>query len=359
MPLEDLRKKIDTLDSQLLKLLNERADLVHEIGVVKKQQGLQIYAPEREEAVFQGLLRKNAEAQGRLPEKSVRAIYREIMSAALALEDDLRIAFLGPDGTWTHQAAISKFGGSVAYSPMESLEEVFDAVARRRADYGVVPIENTTEGAAVHTLDLFADSPLHICAQILLRIENCLMAKGPRDEIRVIFSHVAVFAQCRQWLQRHFPAADLVEVPSTTRAAEIAARTPDSGAVGGALAAQLHGLSVLETSVQDNATNATRFLVIGERTCPPTGRDRTSIMFSVRNEPGSLLRALEPFNDLHINMSRIESRPSRRRDWEYFLFVDVLGHCEEEKVKNALRSMEKHCSYVKVLGSYPATETVA
>lgn len=356
MPLDDLRKQIDTIDSELLRLLNKRADLVHEIGVVKKEQGLQIYAPEREEAVFQGLIRKNAEANGRLPEKSIRAIYREIMSAALALEDDLKIAFLGPAGTWTHQAAIGKFGASVEYAAMESLEEVFDAVARRQANYGVVPIENTAEGAAVHTLDLFADSPLHICAQMLLRIENCLMARGPREEIKTIYSNAAVFAQCRQWLQRHFPKVDLVEVPSTTRAAEIASRTPHSAALGGPLAATLHGLTVLEPCVQDSATNTTRFLVIGERTCPPTGRDRTSIMFSVRNEPGSLFHALAPFNELHINMSRIESRPSRRRDWEYFLFVDVLGHCQEEKVRTALRGLEQHCSFVKVLGSYPNFE---
>ncbi len=356
MPLEELRKKIDALDGELLRLLDQRADLVHEVGVVKKAKGLQIYAPEREEAVFQRLINKNAEAGGRLPEKSIRAIYREIMSAALALEDDLRIAFLGPEGTWTHQAAINKFGASVQYSATESLEAVFDAVARRQANYGVVPIENTSEGAAIHTLDLFADSPLHICAQILLRIENCLMASGLREDIDVIYSHAAVFAQCRLWLQKHFPKADLVEVPSTTRAAEIASRTPRSGALGGALAAQLHGLEILEASVQDSATNTTRFLVLGERTCPPTGRDRTSIMFSVRNEPGSLFHALAPFNDLHINMSRIESRPSRRRDWEYFLFVDVLGHCQEEKVATALAELGRHCSFVKVLGSYPNFE---
>jgi len=357
MALDDLRRKIDTLDSELLRLLNERADLVHEIGRIKKEQGLQIYAPEREEAVFQNLVRKNADAKGRLPERSVRAIYREIMSAALALEDDLKIAYLGPPGTWTHQAAINKFGASVEYSEMESLEEVFDAVARRRANYGVVPIENSTEGAAAHTLDLFADSPLHLCAQILLRIEHCLMATGPREEITTLYSHAAVFAQCRDWLARHFPKAELIEVPSTTRAAEIAARTPRAGALGGPLAAALHGLAVLDHAIQDSATNTTRFLVIGERTCPPTGRDRTSLMFSVRNEPGSLFHALAPFDALHINLSRIESRPNRRRDWEYFLFVDVQGHCEEEQVQTALRGLQQYCSFVKVLGSYPAVES--
>ncbi|MFN7286839.1 MAG: prephenate dehydratase [Verrucomicrobiota bacterium] len=355
MPLEDLRQKIDAIDRDLLRLLNERADLVHEVGLVKKQQGLQIYAPEREEAVFQGLFRKNADMQGRLPDSSIRAIYREIMSAALALEDDLCIAYLGPEGTWTHQAALGRFGASVRYAPLESLEQVFDAVARRTAHYGVVPVENSTEGAAVHTLDLFADSPVQICAQILLRIDNCLMSRSPADGIRDIYIHANLFAQCRHWLQRHHPQADLIEVPSTIRAAEIASRTPHAAALGGPLAAQLHGLSILSHSVQDSATNATRFLVLSDRTAPPSGRDRTSVMFSIRNEPGSLFRALAPFSNLHLNLSMIESRPSRRRDWEVFLFVDVQGHCTEDHVQKAITELQSHCTFVKVLGSYPVT----
>ena len=352
--MEDLRTRIDAIDSALLRLLNERADLVHEVGEVKKAEGLQIYAPEREEKLLMALATKNAAMGGRLPEKSVRAIYREIMSAALALEDDLKIAYLGPEGTWTHQAAVNKFGGSVTYTPCESLEAVFDSVARRRAEYGVVPIENSTEGAAVHTLDLFADSPLQICAQIFLRIEHCLMSRCPREEIRTIYSHAAVLAQCRLWLRRNFPHAELVEVASTTRAAEIAEMAPGAGVLGAALPARLHGLNILETSVQDSATNSTRFLVIGDCSCPETGKDRTSIMFSIRNEPGSLFHALAPFNASHLNMSMIESRPSRRRDWEYVLFVDVTGHHSEPALQSALEELRRHCSFVKVLGSYPA-----
>lgn len=359
MPLEDLRRKIDTIDSELLRLLNERADLVHEVGVVKKREGLQIYAPEREESLLQGLVKKNQAQNGRLPEKSVRAIYREVMSAALALEDDLKIAYLGPEGTWTHQAAISKFGASVQYSAQASFQDVFDEVARRRADYGVVPIENSTEGAVNHTLDLFADSPLRICAQILLRIENCLMANCPREEIKVFYSHPQVFGQCRNWLHKHFPGVDKVEVSSTTKAAEIAAKTPGAAALGGALAAQLYGLTILDKSIQDSATNTTRFLVLSERTCPATGNDRTSIMFSVRNEPGSLYKALTPFSEFSINMSKIESRPSKRRDWEYFFYVDVLGHCDDAKLVTALKELEQHCSFMKILGSYPNTDESA
>jgi chorismate mutase/prephenate dehydratase len=354
MSLDEIRTHIDAIDSKLLELLNERADLVHEVGVIKKKDDLEIYAPEREESLLQGLI---AKSKGRLPEKSIRAIYREIMSAALALEDNLKIAYLGPEGTWTHQAAINKFGHSVEYTPQPSFTEVFDQVARQKANYGVVPIENSTEGAVSHTLDLFADSPLKICAQILLRIENTLMAKGPREEITKLYSHPQVFGQCRSWLHQNFPTAELIEVSSTTKAASIAATEPNSAALGGQLAAELYDLTILEESIQDRATNTTRFLVLGQKTCPPTGNDRTSIMFSVTDKPGSLFDALKPFNALAINMSKIESRPSKRKDWEYFFFVDLKGHCQDEKIVTALKELGQHCSFVKILGSYPDMES--
>jgi len=352
--LDELRRQIDALDVDLLNLLSKRADLVHEVGRIKKEHGLQIYAPDREEALLGKLVKMN---RGRLPEPSIRAIYREIMSAALALEEDLEIAYLGPEGTWTHQAAIKKFGHSVQYTPNASFAEVFDLVARRRADYGVVPIENSTEGAVSHTLDLFVDSPLRICAQILLRIENDLLAAIPRSEIKSLYSHPQVFGQCRSWILRNFPEADLVEVSSTTKAAHLARRHAAEGAaaLGGRLAAELAGLEVLEESIQDRATNTTRFLVIGEKTCPPTGHDRTSVLFAVHDRPGSLVAALKAFDAFHINMSKIESRPSRQRDWEYIFYVDLAGHCEDPQVASALVELEKHCSLVKILGSYPDT----
>ncbi|MCB1064165.1 MAG: prephenate dehydratase [Verrucomicrobiae bacterium] len=352
MTLEELRQKIDKIDTDLLRLLNERSDIVHEVGLLKKREGLAIYAPEREDALLKSLIAKSA---GRLPEKSIRAIYREIMSAALALEEDLKIAYLGPPGTWTHQASISKFGNSVEYLPQPNLADVFDQVTRQLADYGVVPIENSTEGAVTHTLDLFADSPLKICAQIFMPIENNLMAKCARDEIKVFYSHPQVFAQCRHWLGLHFNTIPLVETTSTAAAAEIAAEEPGAAVLGGALLAEMHGLTMLERSIQDLSTNTTRFLVISPRTCPPTGKDRTSLMFSVKDEPGSLHRALEPFEEFRINLSKIESRPSKRRAWEYFFFVDIAGHCEEDKLVAALGQLEKHCSFVKLLGSYPDT----
>ena len=353
MTLPEIRKHIDAIDSQLLRLLNERADLVHEVGVVKKAEGAQIYAPEREEMLLRSLAAKNAELGGRLPEKSVRAIYREIMSASLALEKDLTIAYFGPESTNTHQAARSKFGASVNYTPQVSIADVFDVVARGNADYGVVPIENSTEGAVNHTLDVFMDSDLHICAQILMRIENHLVAKIPKGEIRKLYSHPQVFGQCRNWLRMNLPSVELIEVGSTPRAAQMAASEPHAAAITGAMAAEVHGLNVLDSSIQDIAGNTTRFLVIGHSASPPTGDDRTSLMFCVQDKPGALFAALEPFNRLKISLSKIESRPSKRKAWEYFFFVDIDGHATGKNVVEALDQLQKHCTFVKILGTYP------
>ncbi len=358
MSLSDIRRKIDTLDDQLLKLLNERADLVHEVGVVKKAEGTEIYAPEREDQVFRSIIDKNQSLGGRLPERSVRAIYREIMSASLALEKDLTIAYFGPEATNTHQAARNKFGASVRYVPQVSIGDVFDVVARGNADYGVVPIENSTEGAVNHTLDMFMESELRICAQILLKIENHLIAKIPLQEIRKIYTHPQVFGQCRQWLRHNLPHVDLIEVSSTPRAAELAASEPTAAAIAGRMAAEVYGLNIIEPSIQDIPNNTTRFLVIGHTPSPPTGNDRTSLMFCVRDEPGALFHALEPFNRLKISMSKIESRPSKRKAWEYFFFADVDGHASEPKLEEALSQLEKHCNFVKILGTYPKTTAV-
>ncbi|MEM9016441.1 MAG: prephenate dehydratase [Verrucomicrobiota bacterium] len=352
MSLEELRTKIDKIDTEVIRLLNERADVVHKVGEIKKRDGLEIYAPEREEKLLRSLVAKGE--GGRLPEKSIRAIYREIMSAALALEEHLQIAYLGPPGTWTHQAAIGKFGHSVDFLPQPSFADVFDQVERQIADYGVVPIENSTEGAVTHTLDLFADSPLRIYGQVTMTIENNLMAKCLREQIVQIYSHPQIIAQCRSWLQENFREIQPVEKSSSAAAAEVAAIEPGAAVLGGSLLAEQYGLQILEPSIQDIADNTTRFLVISHKTCPPTGNDRTSIMFSVRDEPGSLVRALEPFEKFEINMSKIESRPSKRRAWEYFFFVDVAGHCEDPELADVIEQLSRHCSFVKVLGSYPA-----
>lgn len=360
VPLDDIRIKIDAIDQQLIQLFAERAELVHEVGVVKKREGLQIYAPEREDALLQKLAKMNREAGSSLPEKSIRAIYREIMSAALALEDELKIAYLGPKGSWTHQASVKKFGHSVDYLPKANFTEIFDDVARGKASYGVVPIENSTEGAVTHTLDLFVSSPLKICAQILLRIENCLMANTSRDKIKTLVSHPQVFGQCRDWIITNFPDADLVETSSTAKAAQIAVEKADEGvaAMGGMLSAELYGLNVLEKSVQDCTTNTTRFFIVGEKDCPKTGNDRTSILFALHDRPGALVNALRVFEPFGINLSKIESRPSKQKEWEYIFYADLEGHVEDENVSSAIKELESHCSLLKILGSYP-TVTVA
>jgi chorismate mutase/prephenate dehydratase len=351
--LPEIRKKIDALDERLIALLNERADFVHEIGVVKRAEKVEIYAPEREEQVLRAIAEKNRALQGRLPESAIRAIYREIMSASLALEKDLTIAYFGPEATNTHQAARNKFGASVKYVPQVSIGDVFDVVSRGNADYGVVPIENSTEGAVNHTLDMFMESDLRICAQILLKIENHLIAKIPVDEIRRIYSHPQVFGQCRQWLRHNLPHVDLIEVSSTPRAAELASTEEQTAAIAGRMAAEVYGLNVVIPSIQDIPNNTTRFLVIGRSASPPTGNDRTSIMFCIRDEPGALFHALEPFNRLKISMSKIESRPSKRKAWEYFFFCDVDGHAQESALRDALTELEKHCAFLKILGTYP------
>jgi chorismate mutase/prephenate dehydratase len=353
MTLGEIRSRIDTLDSQLLDLLNQRADLVHEVGLLKKRDGVSIYAPEREEKLLRSLIELNERHKGRLPSTAVRAIYREIMSASFALEKGLIIAYLGPIATWSHQAAREKFGASVEYAAQSSIAEVFNVVARGKADYGVVPIENSTEGAVSYTLDQFMDSELRVCAQFSLKIENNLLANIPRDQIRVVYTHPQVIGQCRQWLRHNLPHADLVEVSSTTRAAELASKEPNTAAIAGRMAAEVYGLEVLDASIQDCPNNTTRFLIIGPNGCPPTGDDKTSLMFSVQDKPGALFSALAPFKDLRINMSKIESRPSKRKAWEYFFFVDIDGHAEDAPLVKALAELQKHCSFVKILGSYP------
>lgn len=353
MDLHELRARIDAVDTALIRLLNERADLVHGVGEFKKARGLEIYAPEREEALLTALAAKNATLGGRLPADGLRAIWREIMSASLALEKDLAIAYFGPEATWTHQAAREKFGASVRYLSQGSIADVFDAVARGRADYGVVPVENSTEGAVAHTLDVFIESELRICAQVALPVEHHLMARVPREQIRRVYSHPGVFGQCRRWLRSHLPTAELIEVASTADAGELAARSADGAALAGRMVAELHGLPILADAVQDQADNATRFLVIGQNDCPPTGRDRTSLLFGVSDQPGALFAALEPLQSAGVSLSKIESRPSRRKAWEYVFFADVEGHRQDDALVRALAALAERCSFCKVLGSYP------
>src|ERR1035437_5759653 len=278
--LQPLRSKIDELDSKLVRLLNERTKLVLEIGKIKHTSGGEVYAPDREDAVLRRIVGKG---EGPLPADSLRAIYREVMSASLALEKALLIAYLGPEASYSHLAVIKKFGSSLKYEPLPSINNVFMEVSKDRADYGGVPIENSTEGAVTHTYDMFLDSELKICAQIVLPIRHNLMAAVARDQIKKIYSIPQVLSQCRQWLHLNMPHAELIETSSSTRAAQIAKTEPNAGALASSLAADMYGLTILEANVQDSSENVTRFLVIGGRYAGRTGSDKTSIMFSVQD----------------------------------------------------------------------------
>jgi len=354
MSLEKLRKQIDGLDAELIKLLNERIKVALEIGKTKKEQGGEIYVPSREKAVFDRIAALN---QGPLPEQSARAIYREIMSAALALESNLKIAYLGPPATFTHQAAHAKFGASVDYHSVGTITEVFSAVENGTADYGVVPIENSIEGAVTHTLDQFTGTALKICAEIYLPVSLYLLASVPKEKITRVCSKQEAIGQCRRWLSENLSGVELDAVNSTALAAEMAA-SGDCAAIASLLAAELYGLDVIAENIQDFSGNTTRFLVIGKKYSEPTGEDKTSIYFGIKDEVGALHDALDALKINNINMTKIESRPSKNKAWEYYFFVDFEGHADDPHVKEALKALAKHCAVLNVLGSYPKASGV-
>ena len=353
MNISEHRKAIDQLDEQIVKLLNERTQHVLEIGAIKLKSREEIYAPHREGAVLQRVSRLN---RGPITRESLRAIYREIMSSALSLEKSMTIAYMGPEATFTHQAAIRRFGSSLRYAPQKTIADVFTEVSKNRADYGVVPVENSTEGVVTHTLDMFVDSELKIVAQIVLPIQHCLLSKSKREKINKLFTHPQALAQCRVWVQNRLPHAEIVETSSNARSAQLAATEQNSAAIAGALAGERYGLHILEADLQDNSANVTRFLVLGRHCSPPTGKDRTSVMFSIAHEVGALHRALAAFRQHRLNMTKIESRPSKKRAWEYYFFVDCDGHMNDRRVAKAIERLEAQCNFVKVLGSYPNTE---
>lgn len=353
MHIPEHRKAIDKLDAQIVRLLNERTLHVLAIGEIKLKAGEEIYVPARERAVLQRICRLNA---GPMTDEQLRAVYREVMSSALALEKTLTIAYLGPEATFTHQAAIKRFGSSLNYTAQKTIADVFTEVSKHRADYGVVPVENSTEGVVTHTLDMFVESDLKIVSQVVLRIQQCLMSNAPRAQIQKLYAHPQSLAQCRGWIQNHLLRVEIVETSSNARSAELAAREKNTAAIGGLLAAEKYQLRVLEQDIQDNAANATRFLVLGRQCSPPTGSDRTSLMVSISDKVGALHHALAAFRRYRINLTKIESRPSKRKAWEYFFFIDCDGHVQDRKVARAITKLEQECSYVKVLGSYPNAE---
>jgi chorismate mutase/prephenate dehydratase len=350
MSLSEHRQAIDQLDAKIVQLLNARTQHVLAIGDIKLKAGEEIYAPHRERAVLERVCAHNA---GPMTNEQLRSIYREIMSSALALEKTMVIAYLGPEATFTHQAAIRRFGSSLKYASQKTIADVFTEVSKKRADYGVVPVENSTEGVVTHTLDMFVDSDLKIVSQIILPVQQCLMSNTSRAQIKKLYAHPQSLAQCRAWIQNHLPRVEIVETSSNARSAELAAQEKSAAALGGILAAEKYKLRVLEQDIQDNAANATRFLVLGRLCSPPTGDDRTSLMVSVADKSGALHQAIAAFRRFKINMTKIESRPSKRKAWEYFFFIDCAGHFQDAKVAKAIKFLGEHCNFVKVLGSYP------
>ncbi|MDR0352132.1 MAG: prephenate dehydratase [Opitutaceae bacterium] len=357
MELQPLREKIDDIDRRLVELLNRRLSLAAEIGKFKRHTGGPIYVAEREDAVFRKITALN---EGPIKNDALRAIYREIMSAALALEKPLVIAYLGPEATNSHAAALKKFGSSVDYQPLLTFADIFTAVEKGEADYGIIPIENSTEGSVRDALDQFVTTELKIVAQLNLEITYALITPEPLAKITKVYSKDQALAQCRLWLQRHLPHAQPLNAPSTARAVEIARDEPGAAAIAPPLAAARHGVPVLKRDIQDRTNNTTRFLVLGRTPSGPVGggRDMTSLLISLGDEasrqPGALLRLLKPLTERGLNLTKIESRPSRRLAWDYYFYLDVTGHYDDPPMRAALAELRTFCPLVKWLGSYPA-----
>jgi len=353
MNLQNLRKKIDKIDLEIIKFLNQRADLCLGIGRLKSKSKKGIYSPEREREILSIIAKLN---NGPLNNEALEAVYREIMSGSLSLEKPLKIAYLGPPATFTNFAAIKKFGSQVVYLPCNTITDIFTEVERQNADYGVVPIENSIEGAVSHTLDMFVDSDLKICSEITLEISHNLLSNYPKSRIKKVYSNPQVFGQCRIWLETNLPAVELVEVTSTTKAAQICEHTRDSACIASILAAKQYSLKVVAKDIEDNPRNITRFLVIGQEDVPKTKNTKTLIMFSIKDRVGALHDMLVPFKKYKINLTKIESRPSKKKAWDYYFFVDLAGHRLDNNVKKALNELEDKCKYLKILGSYPVGE---
>ena len=345
------RQAIDQLDRELIALLNRRALEAQAIGHLKGDDA-PYYRPEREAQV---LRRVRADNPGPLPDDAVAGIFRQIMSACLALEKQLRIGYLGPAGTFSHAAVRKHFGDGVSAEPHASIDEVFRAAEAGQVDYAVVPVENSTEGAVGRTLDLMTQTPLSIVGEIKLRIQQYLSSKEDSlDSVVKIYSHAQSLSQCVLWLSRHAPKAARIPVASNAEAARLAASEPGSAAIAGESAAVLYGLNVLAAHIEDEPNNTTRFWVLGKQNVPPSGKDETSLVMAAQNKHGAMHALLEPFARHGVSMTRLESRPSRTGLWEYFFFVDILGHRDDSVVATALEELSGKASFLKVLGSYPA-----
>ncbi|TDO13997.1 prephenate dehydratase [Halomonas ventosae] len=352
--LEALRQRIDALDNDILRLISERAACAQQVAEIKAEHepGAIFYRPEREAQVLRRIMELN---QGPLDSEEMARLFREIMSACLALEQPVKVAYLGPEGTFTQQAALKHFGESAISLPMAAIDEVFREVEAGAVNYGVVPVENSTEGVINHTLDSFMDSSLRICGEVVLRIHHHLLVAETtrRDKVSRIYSHPQSFAQCRKWLDAHFPQAERVPVSSNAEAARLVKTEWHSAAIAGDMAAKLYGLARLAEKIEDRPDNSTRFLIIGNQDVPISGEDKTSLVVAMRNQPGALHDLLEPFHRHQIDMTRLETRPSRTGVWNYVFFIDFKGHREEPRVAAMLAEVQLRAAEVKVLGSYP------
>ena len=352
-PLLGLREQIDALDLQIMQAISDRARCAQQVAEVKKQQGdSAYYKPEREAQVLRHIMEQNS---GPLDNEEMARLFRQIMSACLALEQPVKVAFLGPEGTFTQEAALKHFGDSAISVPMAAIDEVFRDVLAGSCDYGVVPVENSTEGVISHTLDSFMDSSLKICGEVELRIHQNLLI-GPntnKDNITRVYSHAQSLAQCRQWLNSNLPNVERVAVSSNAEAAKRVQGEWNSAAIAGDMSCKLYGLEKLNDKIEDNPDNSTRFLIIGREEVPPSGDDRTSIVVSVQNKTGALHDLLEPFRRNNVDMTRLESRPSRSSKWSYVFFIDFVCHIDDESVAAVLKELSAAVADLKVLGSYP------
>jgi len=354
--LDQLRERIDALDERIQSLLNERARCAQQVAEAKRAEDADtvFYRPEREAEVLRRVRERNT---GPLSGDEITRLFREIMSACLALEQPLIVAYLGPEGTYTQEAALKHFGHSIQLKSLSAIDEIFREVEAGSADFGVVPVENSSEGAINHTLDMFIRSPLRICGDVELRIHHQLIGKrGSLETVSAVHAHQQALAQCREWLDANLPGIERVAVSSNAEAARQASENAAIAAIASESAAETYGLETLAANIEDDPNNTTRFLVVGDQMVGPSGNDKTSLMVTVHNKAGALYSLLEPISRHGVSMTRIESRPSRLSKWDYVFFVDVDGHREDEKVAAALSELESRTSMLKVLGSYPKCE---
>jgi chorismate mutase/prephenate dehydratase len=349
--IQSLRKKIEAVDDQILKLLNRRALIVQEIGKVKSEMKMDYYSPRREEEILRRLEAKSSDA---FPKWAIPSVFREIISACRALEAELTVSFFGPPATFSHLACIQHFGSSVQMLPENTIQDVFEAVERGKANYGVVPIENSTEGQVSQTLDLFIKSEAKICGEIMTRVSHDLLSQsGKAEKVRKIYSHPQALGQCREWLKKNFPHVRLEEAGSTAKAAELARADPRAAAIASSLASHLYGLKAVASQIEDHPNNYTRFLILGRQGTERTGKDKTSILFTISHAPGTLFQALRVFYEKRINLTKIESRPTKGKPWEYIFFIDFEGHATDSHIAEALDKVKERVLFMKLLGSYP------